>query len=252
MAAASSVPRAHRSLAVPPADRRSPPSSEATRAIDRGSATLPRHRVYSPGVTPATYPPETEELHRLGLLVPPGCRLAQPWRISKDGYPTKGDSPTAEELRTHRGGRYNARGRHAFWYGKSYYAVVAQLRPRRWAAIPQPPPAAPPVLEEFDLPPEQIVLREDGVPDDTPGLLVALRASQAAATAAAAAEAAREEAEIAAAIQAAQAMGAADPQSVVGDDDDVGRQTHRRLTAAARRSGVGQDVVHVDESDYFF
>ncbi|KAI4989055.1 hypothetical protein ZWY2020_036372 [Hordeum vulgare] len=151
--------------------------------------------------------PATEELHRLGLLVPPGCRLAKPWRISKDDYPTKGDPPTAKELRTHRDGRYNARGRHAFWDGKSYYAVVVQLRPRRRAAVPQPPP----VPEEFDLPPEQIVLREDGDHDDTPGLLVALHASQAAAAAAAAAEAAREEAEIAAAIQAAQVMGAADP-----------------------------------------
>ncbi|KAI5021265.1 hypothetical protein ZWY2020_055110 [Hordeum vulgare] len=164
--------------------------------------------------------PATEELYRLGLLVPPGCRLVKPWRISKDGYPTKGDTATVEELRTHRGGRYNVRGRHAFWDGKSYYAVVAQLRPRRQAAVPQPPPAAPLVPEEFDLPPEQIVLHEDGDPDDTSGLLVALRASQATAAAAAAAEAAREEAEIAVAIQAAQALGAADPQPVAGDDDD--------------------------------
>ncbi|KAI5004817.1 hypothetical protein ZWY2020_032060 [Hordeum vulgare] len=121
--------------------------------------------------------PATEELHRLGLLVPPGCRLAKPWWISKDGYPTKGDPPTAEELRTHRGGRYNASGRHAFWDGKSYYAVVTQLRPRRRSTAPRPPPAAPPVPEEFDLPPLQIVLRDDGNPDDTSGLLVALRAS---------------------------------------------------------------------------
>ncbi|KAE8786655.1 hypothetical protein D1007_39474 [Hordeum vulgare] len=49
--------------------------------------------------------PATEELSRLGLLVPPGCRLAKPWRISKDGYPTKGDPETVEELRTHRGDR---------------------------------------------------------------------------------------------------------------------------------------------------
>ncbi|KAI4979938.1 hypothetical protein ZWY2020_016691 [Hordeum vulgare] len=99
----------------------------------------------------------TEGLHRLGLLVSPGCRLAKPWRINKDGYPMKGDPPTAEELRTHRGGRYNARGRHAFWDGKSYYVVVAQLRPRRQASVPQPPPTFPPVPEEFDLPPEQVV-----------------------------------------------------------------------------------------------
>ncbi|KAI5008409.1 hypothetical protein ZWY2020_009457 [Hordeum vulgare] len=164
--------------------------------------------------------PATEELYRLRLLVPPGCRLAKPWRISKDGYPTKGDPATAEELRTHRGGRYNVHGSHTFWDSKSYNAVVAQLRPRRRAAVPQPPPAAPPVPEEFDLPPEQIVLREDGDPDDTPGLLVALCASQATAAAAAVAEVMREEAEIAAAIQAAQAQGAVDPQPVIGDDDD--------------------------------
>ncbi|KAI4987185.1 hypothetical protein ZWY2020_019985 [Hordeum vulgare] len=58
--------------------------------------------------------PTTEEFYRLRLLVPSGCRLAKPWRISKDGYPTKGDPPTAEELRTNRGGRYNAHGRHDF------------------------------------------------------------------------------------------------------------------------------------------
>ncbi|KAI5008175.1 hypothetical protein ZWY2020_009223 [Hordeum vulgare] len=156
MAAASSVPRARRFVAAPPADRRSPPSPEATRAIDHGLDQ-----------------PATEELHRLGLLVPPGCRLAKPWRISKDAYPTKGNPPTAEELRTHRGSRYNARGHHAFWDGKSYYTVISQLRPRRRAAVPQPPSAAPPIPEEFDLPSEQIVLRDDGDPDDTPGCFVA-------------------------------------------------------------------------------
>ncbi|KAE8817985.1 hypothetical protein D1007_04343 [Hordeum vulgare] len=56
----------------------------------------------------------TEELYRFGLLVPPGCHLAKPWRISKDGYVMQGDPATAEELCTHRGGRYNIRGRHAF------------------------------------------------------------------------------------------------------------------------------------------
>ncbi|KAI5016783.1 hypothetical protein ZWY2020_006672 [Hordeum vulgare] len=189
------------------------------------------------------------------LLPRAGCHLAKSWRISKDAYPTKGDPPTAEELRTHQGGRYNARGHHAFWDGKSYYAVVAQLRPKRREAVPQPPPAAPPVPEEFDLPPEQIVLREDGDPDDTPGLLVALRASQAAAAAAAAAEAAREEAEIAAAIQAVQAMGAADPQAVTGDDDDdvdwdgLAVSSDDDDGTDGGGAGVGQDVVYVDESD---
>ncbi|KAI4981220.1 hypothetical protein ZWY2020_021705 [Hordeum vulgare] len=70
--------------------------------------------------------PATEERHRLGLLIPPGCRLAKPWRINKDGYPTKSDPPTEEELRTHCGGRYNARGRHDLWDGKSYVAAAAR------------------------------------------------------------------------------------------------------------------------------
>ncbi|KAI5012990.1 hypothetical protein ZWY2020_027944 [Hordeum vulgare] len=121
----------------------------------------------------------TEELYRYGLLVPRGCRLAKPWWINKDGDATQGDPVTAEEHRTHRGERYNIRGRHAFWDGKNYNAVIAQLRTRSRAAVPQPPPAVPPVPPEFDLPPEQVVLREDGDPDDSPGLLVALRASQA-------------------------------------------------------------------------
>ncbi|KAE8777695.1 hypothetical protein D1007_49505 [Hordeum vulgare] len=199
--------------------------------------------------------PTTEELYRLGLLIPPGCRLVKPWRIGKDGNPTKGDPATAEELRTHGGDRYNVRGRHAFWDGKSYNAVIAQLRPRSRAAVPQPPSAAPPVPEEFDLPPEHIVLREDGDPDDTPGLLVALHTSQATAAAAAAAEAAREEAEIAAVIQAALALGAADPQPIVGDDDDVVDWDGLAVSSDdddgsdGGGAGVGQDVVYVDESD---
>ncbi|KAI5021804.1 hypothetical protein ZWY2020_058534 [Hordeum vulgare] len=89
----------------------------------------------------------TEELYRFGLLVPPGCRLAKPWRINKDGFTTQGDPATAEELRTHCGGRYNIHGRHAFWDGKNYNAVIAQLRLRRQAA--------PPVPAEFNLLPEQ-------------------------------------------------------------------------------------------------
>ncbi|KAE8773889.1 hypothetical protein D1007_53814 [Hordeum vulgare] len=186
----------------------------------------------------------TEELHRYGLLVPPGCRLAKLWRINKDGYAPHGDSATAEELRTHRGGWYNIRGRHAFWDGKNYNAVIAQLRPRRRAAVPQPQPTAPPIPPEFDLPPEQ-----NGDPDDSPGLLVALRASQATAMAAAAAEAAREEAEIAAAIQAA-----ADPQPVVGDDDNIdwdGLAVSSDDDGGSDGGGTvdGPDVVYVDESD---
>ncbi|KAI5003382.1 hypothetical protein ZWY2020_030542 [Hordeum vulgare] len=177
--------------------------------------------------------PATEELYRYGLLVPPGCRLAKPWRINKDGYATQGDPATAEELRTHRGGRYNIRGRHAFWDGKNYNAVIAQLIPRRRAAVPQPLPAAPPVPPEFDLPPEQATT-----------------------AAAAAAEAAREEAEIAVTIQAAEALAAADPQPVFGDDDHHHIEWDGLAVSSDYDNGSdgggavdGQDVVYVDESD---
>ncbi|KAE8797446.1 hypothetical protein D1007_27429 [Hordeum vulgare] len=170
-----------------------------------------------------------EELHRYGPLVPPGCWLVKPWRVGADGYATLGTTTTAEELRTHRDGRYNIHGRHIFWDGKSFgdiinhhwRASVAAGNPvnpggsqrRRRSVTPQASqvalPLAPP---EVDLPPEQVVLREDGDPDDSSGPLVALRASQATAVAM------REEAEIAAAIQPAAAL-AANPQPIVEDDD---------------------------------
>ncbi|KAI4975029.1 hypothetical protein ZWY2020_048636 [Hordeum vulgare] len=94
-----------------------------------------------------------EELHRYKLLVPPGCRLAKPWKVSKDGYATLGPPATAEELRNHRDGRHNICGQHEFWDGKNYNDVIAQHRrasvaagnpggiqrlPRRRAPIPSP------------------------------------------------------------------------------------------------------------------
>ncbi|KAI5022353.1 hypothetical protein ZWY2020_059083 [Hordeum vulgare] len=93
--------------------------------------------------------PLTEELHSYGLLVPPGCRLAKPWKVSKDGYPTQGDPATPEELRTHPGGRHNIRGRHAIWDGKSYYDVITRHRQAAAATgnaggINPPPPAGGP------------------------------------------------------------------------------------------------------------
>ncbi|KAM3328891.1 hypothetical protein ACQJBY_026160 [Aegilops geniculata] len=191
--------------------------------------------------------PETEELYRSGLLVPSGCRLAQGWKLDKDGYPRRGPGATAEEKRT--GGRNNIAGRHAFWDGKEYAAVIGAFRlaesgvtpdligDRRRLLVPRPRPAArdrrappppapapadPPAPPEVELPPEQLVLREDGDPDDTPGYLVALRASAATAEAAAAA---REAAEQAAAIQAAAAIPPVVPQAEAeaseSSDDDV-------------------------------
>ncbi|KAE8816134.1 hypothetical protein D1007_06248 [Hordeum vulgare] len=172
--------------------------------------------------------PLTQELHGYSLLVPPGCRLAKPWRICKDGYPTLDDSATPEQLRIHPDGGHNIHGRHAYWDGKSYYDVINRhqqaaaagnaggIPRRRRAAIPHPPPAVPAMVPavapaEYEVPPEQFVLREDGDPDDSPGLLVAMRASQATAAAAA-----REETQIATA-----AALAANPTPVSDDDDGV-------------------------------
>ncbi|KAM3272018.1 hypothetical protein ACQJBY_042298 [Aegilops geniculata] len=185
--------------------------------------------------------PETEELYRFGLLVPPGCRLPHDWKLDKDGYPRRGPGATAEEKRT--GGRNNIAGRHAFWDGKDYAAVIRarrlaesggtadlvsrprpEARGRRAPPPPAPATADPPAPPEVELPPEQLVLREDGDPDDTPGYLVALRASVAAAAAAEAA--AREAAEEATAIQAAAAIPPVVPQAEAeaaesSDEDDI-------------------------------
>ncbi|KAE8796662.1 hypothetical protein D1007_28284 [Hordeum vulgare] len=213
--------------------------------------------------------PVTEELHRYELLVPPGCRLAKPWKVSKDGYATMGPPSMVEELRNHHGGRHNIRGRHEFWDDKNYNDVIAQhrrpsaaagnpdgiqRRPRRRAPVPQPLPAA---LPECELLPEQFVLRKDGDPGDSPGLPVALRASQATATAATEAEAAREEEEIAAAIQEAAAL-VANPRPVVGDgdDEDVDIDSDNLANNSDDEDGAdeddavdGSDVVYLDEPD---
>ncbi|XBI06005.1 hypothetical protein VPH35_134078 [Triticum aestivum] len=180
--------------------------------------------------------PETDKLIRVGLMVPPGCRLPHTFRMTADGYPTWGPDASWDELRRHEGGRWNIVGFAKFWKGKDYWRVVAQARrelrtggsssaprrPRRPppAAAPSPSssrrpvptitgPASPPVVE---VPPEQFTLREDGDcrdPDDCPGYLIGLRASLAEAAAAAAAAEAREAVELQAALDAAAAMAAA-------------------------------------------
>ncbi|VAI41402.1 unnamed protein product [Triticum turgidum subsp. durum] len=184
---------------------------------------------------------ETEELYRFGLLVPPGCRLSHDWKLDKDGYPRRGPGATAEEKRT--GGRINIAGRHAFWDDKDYAAVIGAYRlaesgvtpdligDRRRLLVPRPrpeacgrraPPPPAPAPADPPAPPEQLVLREDGDLDDTPGYLVALRASVAAAAAAEAAAAAREAAEQAAVIQAAAAIPPVVPQAEAeSSDEDV-------------------------------
>lgn len=172
--------------------------------------------------------PETDELIRLGLMVPPGCRLPKAFRITAEGYPTRGGGATPEELRRHRGGRWNLDGRHAFWDGKDFWAVVAERRraarrrgPAPAPAAPPVPPAAPPVPPAVEIPAEQVVLREEGDPDDTPGYLLALRASQAEATAAAAAAAAREAADLQAALDAAAAMAAAEEAAEIAAAEEA-------------------------------
>ncbi|VAI10716.1 unnamed protein product [Triticum turgidum subsp. durum] len=176
--------------------------------------------------------PETEELHHYCLPVPSGCCLARNWKIDAEGFATLGPGATEEELRNHSGGRHNIEGRKRFWRGKDYWEVMAAFRLAAAGETPDltgrsgrlrappppqyrrrrggghgvyparaPAPAAPPLPPGIELPPEQVILREDGDPDDTPGYHVALRASEAAAAAAEATEAA----EIADAIQAAEA-----------------------------------------------
>ncbi|KAE8819436.1 hypothetical protein D1007_02662 [Hordeum vulgare] len=85
------------------------------------------------GAPPSIWPsslddPASEKLHRYALLVPLGCRLAKSWRVEKDGYAMLGPAAMVEELRTHRGGRYNIYGRHIFWDGKSFNDVINQHR----------------------------------------------------------------------------------------------------------------------------
>ncbi|VAH12887.1 unnamed protein product [Triticum turgidum subsp. durum] len=187
----------------------------------------------APGAWPTSIGvPETEELHHYCLPVPLGYRLPRNWKIDAEGFATPGPDTTEEELRNHSGGRHNMECRKRFWCGKDYWEVMAAFRlaaagetpdltgrsgrlrtpppphdrRRRGGGhgvypAPAPAPAAPPSPPGIELPPEQVILREDGDPDDTPGYHVAIRASEAAAAAAEAMEAA----EIAAAIQAAEA-----------------------------------------------
>ncbi|XBI84843.1 hypothetical protein VPH35_093066 [Triticum aestivum] len=190
--------------------------------------------------------PETDELIRLGMMVPPGCRLPHAFHITADGYPMRGPGVTPDELRQHEGGRWNIVGRTRFWKGKNYWVIVAQarreLRTRGSSSGPggsssaargsssaprrprRPPPAAAPSSSSsrrpvpaiarpasppvVKIPPEQFALREDGDPDDCPDYLIALRASQAEAAAATVAAEARDAAELQAALDAAVAMAA--------------------------------------------
>ena len=175
---------------------------------------------------------QTEDLAWFGLYVPPEAKLPRPWRISADGFPTQGVPATPAELRAHPGGRYNRKGRRHFWKGKRFDNVIGAFK-RAARGLPvgditgeagpsglrgraPPPGPAPPAPAEAVIPPEVAALRQDGDPEDTPGLLAALARSAEEAAAAAAREA-EEASEIAAAIQAAEAMAAEEEE----DSDDV-------------------------------
>ena len=83
----------------------------------------------APGAWPTSIGvPDTLELHRYCLLVPPGCRLPCNWKTDADGYATPGPCATEEELRNHSGGRHNIEGRKRFWRGKDYWEVMAAFR----------------------------------------------------------------------------------------------------------------------------
>nr|XP_020191857.1 vegetative cell wall protein gp1-like [Aegilops tauschii subsp. strangulata] len=221
-------PLSHQRPTNPPPRRPTHPPSPATppMAFYRGSTSA--GAAADDGGVPGSFPtslgvPETEELHRYCLL-----------KIDADGYPTPGPGATEEELRSHSGGRHNTLGRHNFWRGKDYWEVITAFRLAAAGVTPDltggsgrlrapppprdrrgradhrgaypaaaPVPTAPPSPPELELPPEQVILREDGDPDDTPGYHVALRASEAASAASA-----REATEVAAAIEAAEAMAA--------------------------------------------
>ncbi|KAI5005666.1 hypothetical protein ZWY2020_032909 [Hordeum vulgare] len=134
--------------------------------------------------------PLTEELHRYGILVPPRCRLAKSCKVSKDGFPTLppprdaggAPDPSRRPSQRPRPARFLGRKKLPRRHHPAPAGVGGGGQPRRHTAPPEasganppPPPVAPP---EYELPPERFVLREDGDPDDSPGLLVALRASQ--------------------------------------------------------------------------
>ncbi|KAI5022002.1 hypothetical protein ZWY2020_058732 [Hordeum vulgare] len=69
--------------------------------------------------------PATEELHRFCFFGPVVPLMAVGSRQNSYRF---GPVATAEELRTHRGGRYNIHGRHIFCDGKSFDDVINHHR----------------------------------------------------------------------------------------------------------------------------
>nr|XP_020153622.2 wiskott-Aldrich syndrome protein family member 2-like [Aegilops tauschii subsp. strangulata] len=155
---------------------------------------------------------QTEDLFWFGLLMPPPAKVPRPWRISTDGYPMQGPPATNAELSAH-----PARPPRGLPVG-DITGEAGPSRPRRRAPPPTPAPPAP---AEAVTPPEQAMLQQDGDPEDTPGLLVAL-ARLAKEAAAAAAREAKEQAAALAAVEAAVAAEQSDDDDDGSDDDDGG------------------------------
>ncbi|XBI23542.1 hypothetical protein VPH35_048763 [Triticum aestivum] len=204
--------------------------------------------------------PETDELIRLGMMVPPDCRLPHVFHITADGYTTRGPgtSPMSSAGTRAAGGTSSAalgssgvaNRRLVVWPG---WLVVCPARLVFCPALAPPSPSGGRAISKL-VPPSSSRPRparlpspcrdpagavhtgEDSDPDDCPGYLIALRASQAEAAAAEAREAtelqaaldvaaamapAAEAAELQAALDAAAAIEAVQPQ-VAPEEDDGG------------------------------
>ncbi|VAH70903.1 unnamed protein product [Triticum turgidum subsp. durum] len=204
--------------------------------------------------------PETDELIRLGMMVPPDCRLPHVFDITADGYTTRGPGASPDELRRHEGGRWNivGRARLVVWPGRLVVwpgrLVVCPARLVFCPALAPPSPSGGRAVSKLVPPsssrprparlpsrcrdPTRVVhTGEDSDLDDCPGYLIALRASQAEAAAAEAREAteqqaaldvaaamapAAEAAELQAALDAAAAIEAVQPQVAPEEDDGGG------------------------------
>ncbi|KAM3193978.1 hypothetical protein ACQJBY_070557 [Aegilops geniculata] len=177
---------------------------------------------------------QTEDLFRFGLLVSPAAKVPRPWRIFADGYTTQGPTATNAELSAHPSGRFNRRNRRRFWRGNRFNDVIGAFK-RAARGLPvgditcdagpsclrgraPPPGPAPPAPAEAVIPPEVAALRQEGDPEDTPGLLAALARSAEEAAAAVT----REAEEQAAALATVEAALKAEQSDDGSDDDDGG------------------------------
>ncbi|KAI4972279.1 hypothetical protein ZWY2020_003204 [Hordeum vulgare] len=95
------------------------------------------------GAAPACYwsssltGPQTVDIYRHGIMVPPSCRLAHWWHVVTDGYATPGPAQA---------GPWNPEGRQAFWEGRDFDTVVTFYKSRGLRADGQNAPVAPPAV----------------------------------------------------------------------------------------------------------